>query len=365
MSNDFSRTRQAIQVGIDKGWHTGVQLYVSQGQQLLINVGIGTARDDEPLTADMLTLWLSAGKPLLAVAIAGLYEAGRIDIQLPVAHYIPEFGEQNKETITVAQLLSHSSGLPVLPYKLDQDSWDEKLETIFDLTIDDPQQVGNGAAYQPWASWLLLAEMLQRVTGEQFSAYLHENICLPLGMTRTWTSMPDDIFDDHKQQIVPLLFRTQGEMVLTPWHTKKGCTTPMPGGNYRGPASDLGLFYEALLAAHKPGGDSILQPDTVRQFTSRHRTGQHDETMQHIVDFGWGFLVDGNRYGVETVPYGYGQYCSPNTFGHGGSQSSIGFADPDHELAVVVVANGMPGEPRHQQRNRAINNAIYEDLGLT
>ncbi|HBL43542.1 MAG TPA: serine hydrolase, partial [Planctomycetaceae bacterium] len=52
------------------------------------------------------------------------------------------------------------------------------------------------------------------------------------------------------------------------------------------------------------------------------------------------------------------------SFGHGGSQSSIAFADPERELVVAVVANGRPGEPRHQRRAREINEAIYEDLRL-
>jgi len=70
------------------------------------------------------------------------------------------------------------------------------------------------------------------------------------------------------------------------------------------------------------------------------------------------------RYGPDTVPYGYGPHCSPRTFGHGGSQCSIGFCDPEHCLVVAWVCNGRCGEGRHQRRNRAINTAIYEDLGL-
>jgi CubicO group peptidase (beta-lactamase class C family) len=64
------------------------------------------------------------------------------------------------------------------------------------------------------------------------------------------------------------------------------------------------------------------------------------------------------------MPYGYGRKASPNTFGHSGNQSSCAFADPVHRLAVAWLTNGMPGERRSQQRQRAINNAIYEDLGL-
>ena len=62
------------------------------------------------------------------------------------------------------------------------------------------------------------------------------------------------------------------------------------------------------------------------------------------MDWGLGTIIDSNRYGVDTVPYGYGKHSSPTTFGHGGSQSSVGFADPERKLVVAVVFNGMPGE---------------------
>ena len=48
--------------------------------------------------------------------------------------------------------------------------------------------------------------------------------------------------------------------------------------------------------------------------------------------------------GAETVPYGFGRFCSEGTFGHGGAQSSIGFADPKHDLVVAWVANVRAGE---------------------
>ena len=89
-----------------------------------------------------------------------------------------------------------------------------------------------------------------------------------------------------------------------------------------------------------------------------------DQTFQHKVDWGYGIIVNSNQYGAETVPYGFGRHASENTFGHGGAQSSVGFADPQHQLVVAAVANGCPGEELHNERFRELNSAIYEDLGL-
>ena len=96
-----------------------------------------------------------------------------------------------------------------------------------------------------------------------------------------------------------------------------------------------------------------------------HRVGLLDESFRHVIDWGLGFVRDSNRYGTDTVPYGFGRHCSTRTFGHGGSQCCVGFADPEHSLAVGLAVNGRPGEDRHQARFRGALTALYEDLQLT
>jgi CubicO group peptidase (beta-lactamase class C family) len=127
---------------------------------------------------------------------------------------------------------------------------------------------------------------------------------------------------------------------------------------------ELGRFYEMLLAGGSLNGVRILSPQTVEAMTARHRVGQFDRTVNHLLDWGLGFLINSAQYGVETVPYGYGPFASPRTFGHGGNQSSAGFCDPENQLVVSVVFNGMPGEAAHQDRIRRVLRAVYEDLGL-
>jgi len=51
------------------------------------------------------------------------------------------------------------------------------------------------------------------------------------------------------------------------------------------------------------------------------------------------------------------------TFGHGGKESSTGFADPERGLAVALVFNGKPGEPKHDRRLKQVLGAVYEAVG--
>lgn len=119
-----------------------------------------------------------------------------------------------------------------------------------------------------------------------------------------------------------------------------------------------------LLAGGQGDGRQIVKPETIDLFTRPHRVGLFDETFLHKMNFGYGFIVNSNRYGVETVPYGYGRHASEGTYGHSGAQSSCAFADPENGLVAAWVTNGTPGERPHQKRHREINNAIYEYLGL-
>jgi CubicO group peptidase (beta-lactamase class C family) len=80
-----------------------------------------------------------------------------------------------------------------------------------------------------------------------------------------------------------------------------------------------------------------------------------DETFGIVLDWGLGLAVD---------TFAMGRHCSRRTFGHGGHQSSVAFRDPDSDVVVAVVCNGMPGLARHNARLDAISTAVYVDLGL-
>src|SRR5439155_17358774 len=95
------RTIAAIERGIAQGLHIGAQLYVSRRGQVVADVALGEARRGVPMRTDTLMLWLSAGKPVTAVAVAQQRERGRLDWDDHVARHIPEFAAGGKETITI------------------------------------------------------------------------------------------------------------------------------------------------------------------------------------------------------------------------------------------------------------------------
>jgi len=113
----------------------------------------------------------------------------------------------------------------------------------------------------------------------------------------------------------------------------------------------LAKLYESLLGF----GPQVLAEQTIEAITAHHRVGLFDQTFGVVLDWGLGLGIDHGSMG---------RHCSPRAFGHGGAMSSMAFADPEHGVAVAIQCNGMPTSGDHYRRFKAINDAVFEDLGI-
>lgn len=363
----FSRTMAILEEGLSRGQHLGVQMYVSRQGRALLDLALGEAREGVAMRNDTINVWFSSGKPLTAVAVGRLWESGGLDLDRPVSGWIPEFGVGGKGGISVRHLLNHTAGFrgaDRVPHHL---PWDESIRAICGTPAEPDWEPGRRAGYQLFSSWSILGELVRRIEGRSIDRYVAEEVFRPLGMRDCWLGLPPDQFAGYGDRMGCMHFVTQGRLRPHPvWNESEVAAVVRPGGSARGPIRSLGAFYEGLMGwGEGRVGGQVLRPETRLEMTLPSRGGLFDETFRHHLDWGLGFGVSSNRYGAETVPYGFGPHASDGAFGHGGSQSSVGFADPASELVVAWVCNGMIGEEAHQSRARRINAAIYEDLGLT
>lgn len=359
------RTQEGIEAGIREGLHLGAQIYVSLRGEAVADAALGENRPGEPLTRGHLMVWLSSTKPVTAVAIAQLWERGRLELDEPVAQHIPEFAANGKEGITLRHLLTHTGGIRRLDTGWPQLSWDEIVAKICAMKPEPRWVPGEKAGYHHASSWFILGEVVQRLGGRPFSVYIREEIFEPLGMADSWIGMPRERFLAYAERgRLGAMWSTEGsEPAEHGWTTEARCVNPSPGGNGFGPMRKLGRFYEMLLTRGMLNGRRILSPQTIEAFTAPQRVGMTDATFKHVLDWGLGFIINSARYGAETVPYGYGHRASPRTFGHSGYRSSVSFGDPESGLAVALAFNGTPSNEAHERRVRAVLDAVYEDLG--
>jgi CubicO group peptidase (beta-lactamase class C family) len=364
---DLSGTLAALESGRAAGLHLGAQLYASLRGEVVADLALGENAPGEPLSRDHLLVWLSSTKPVTAVCVALVWERGLLDLDDPLARHLPEFAAHGKERITIRHLLTHTAGIRMLDTGWPAAPWEELIARIAGSKPEPRWPPGARAGYHLASSWFLLGELVHRVDGRPFERFVREEVLEPAGMADSWIGMPAERLAGYEAAgRLGYLYNTEGAPPRRHgWTAPERLTKPHPGGNGYGPIRELGRFYEMLLGRGiGRTGRRILTPQTVEAATARHRVGMIDQTFRHEIDWGLGFILDSKRHGVETVPYGYGRLCSPRTFGHSGYRSSVGFADPEHGLAVALVWNGTPSNDAHEGRVRACLDALYRDLGL-
>ena len=362
----------ALDRGIADGLHLGWQLYVSLDGRVLADTAGGLARPGTAMAVDTSMVWFSATKAVTSVAAAQQWQRGRFDLDDPVALHVPEFKAKGKDRITVRHLFTHTAGIRfadidrssaggLLPspdgYSPFVSSWDERFGRIVDAEVEQGWVPGRKAGYHPFSGMFMLADIVQRLDGRPVPQYVREEIFEPLGRHDSWVGMPAERFHAYGDRIGVLHLVRPGRdpMPFPRIDTEEGCVACVPGGAGRGPIRELARLYEAMLGKGQRGDVRILDTVTAEAMVARHRVGMHDETFGIALDWGLGFIIDSVNYG---------RHCSPRAFGHGGGQSSVGFADPEHALVVAVVMNGLPGPQAHYRRLSEVTAAIYEDAGL-
>lgn len=364
-----------IAEGIAQNLHLGAQVCVSRGGEVVEELAIGKTLGEQDLATASIALWMSSGKPVTAVAVLQLVEQGEIELDDPVAAFLPTFAANGKERVTVRHLLTHTGGFRNARFKFPNDDWDAIIAAICEAPIEAGWEPGEMGGYHTQTSWFILGELVRLVDGRPIDRYARDNIFEPLGMLDTWMGMPPEVYRGYEQAgRIMAMPNTYGEVPLSaPMTGFDWSTRPRPGGNCMGPIRELVMFYEMLLGGGERRGVRVLEPQTVSLMTSRQRAGMVDQTFKQVVDWGLGVSINsahhapsatGGKPAWHRIPYGYGPDATRETFGHGGAQSSIAFADPVHDLAVGIVFNGMPGEAKHHARMNAVLEELYGDLGL-
>lgn len=343
------------------GWHEGAQCYVSVAGEVLLDAAVGTSDGERPLLTDDLMSWYSSGKPLTTTAILRLWERGLLGLDDPVAEYVEGWGA-GKERCTLRQVLVHTGGFTMSGRAelFDRDiSYAEAIARIAAHPVE--WEPGTAAAYHPTSGWKVLGAVVEAVDGRPIDRYLREEIFDPLGLANCRLGVSPAEQAQLADRLVPVHWRGHTMPVLDrdgslrmaayrvdeihnePWHIAK----VEPGGGARGPARELGRFYESLLGFGAP----LLEVGTVELMGAVHRYGMNDALFGRSLPWGLGVQV--------AFTGGTGR----RAFGHGGMASSRAFADPEVGLVVSLVTNGLADYFSNEQRLFEITDAVYTALG--
>jgi CubicO group peptidase (beta-lactamase class C family) len=194
-ASDFAAIDAYIETQMGELRIPGLALAIVEGDQIVHLKGFGVAGPDGRLVTPQIPFQInSLGKPMTAVAIMQLVEAGKLDLDAPVQRYLPAFrvaDEAASAQITIRHLLYHTSGLPTIAgigYALSGDGRPDALEAqVRELrSVQLSQPVGQAYEYSN-AGYMVLGLLVQQISGQSYEAYMHQHIFAPLEMRQTFT----------------------------------------------------------------------------------------------------------------------------------------------------------------------------------
>ncbi len=206
MESDFAVIDSYIQQQMQKDHIPGVSLAITAQDQIVHLRGFGVADPSgRPMTAQTPMLLGSLSKSFTALGIMQLVEAGQVDLNTPVQHYLPWFSvgpppiladeEEVASVITIRQLLNQVSGFSRRTGEkmvTDGDTSDTALESnVRALRLEHlDRAVGSSFEYSN-ANYVVLGMVIQAVSGQSYEAYVQEHIFKPLEMKNSFTSQAE------------------------------------------------------------------------------------------------------------------------------------------------------------------------------
>lgn len=365
---------------IRAGAMTGCQVAVAKDGQIVIEKGYGRIDSDKnsaKVTTE--TLFDLASMTKTNATLAGLmktYDEGLLDLDAPIAEYIPELDSTAKAQITPRQLLFHESGMPpvinifrfALGPTADTDGENEDCDTRFrndifstkqsdkfpyqvahDLYISDDgiDELVERIHKAPLRSkdyeysdlnFMLLKEIQENLTGVALDQWIDTEIYAPLGAWHTLYN-PLEKFTLNEIAATENDRRFRHQKIHGTVHDEMAACMGGVSGNAGlfSTAGDVAKLCQMWLNDGAYGGEQLIKPATARLFTSTHsRSGLR----------GLGFDMLRRNRGMDS------QRASTNAYGHTGFTGTCFWVDPDRNLIIVFLSNRVNPTRNNSEWNR-------------
>lgn len=301
----------------------------------------------DPLREDAIFLVASITKPVVVLGVLKLLEAGELLLCDRVKRFIPEFGCAGKHGITIRHLMTHTSGLPdMLPNNRELRSANaplsEFVKQICQLTPDESP--GRIVQYQS-TGIAILAEVIQRITGQTCAGFLKKSLFEPLEMNDTSLGVPGEWTAGGQPKIDRITeIRIPEELNIEPhwdWNSAYWRSFGAPWGGLFTTPSDLGKLVTMLQQQGRYQQQQILASRTVDEATRNQLceiSGLSEGARQGKAwGLGWQIVTAANS------DY-YGDLLSTTAYGHGGATGTVMWIDPQLQASAIILTT-QPQEP--------------------
>jgi uncharacterized protein YbbC (DUF1343 family)/CubicO group peptidase (beta-lactamase class C family) len=325
-SGRLAKIDEAVLASVERGETPGAAVLVARQGRVVYRKAFGdraTSPAREPMTSDTVFDLASLTKVIAtATSIMILVERGKVSLADPVTLYIPEFGKNGKDRVTVEQLMTHRAGLPP----------DNEIADYVGASVDPLKMIYElQPSYEPGSrfvysdvGYIVAAEIVRRASGKRLDEFARENIFEPLGMKDTGylpagRTPPRRIAPTETREGRPM----RGE-VHDPRSYEMGGVAGHAG--LFSTADDVAVFCQMILNKGEYGGARILAPYTVERMVSAHSL-----PTSQMRGIGWDVNTSFSSNRGDLFPVG--------TFGHTGFTGTSVWLDPASQSFVVLLTN--------------------------
>jgi beta-N-acetylhexosaminidase len=384
----LERVDEVVNAAIADHASPGVALAIGRNGRIVKMRGYGNVdyRAGFPSVNDSTMYDLASLTKVVATTNAAmmLYDEGRLDLDAPIARYLPEWQPSEpcpqigvtampapaadggcrgfsaeKARATVRQLLTHSAGLRAWsPLYASAHGRAQYIEGIAALPLE--YAPGTNMIYSD-LSMILMQAIVERIAGEPLDVFMQKRLFGPMGMRDTrFNPMrapgePDSLGclagvmpnEAVLARIAPTEIRSNGQQIYGTVHDDNACAIGGVSGHAGlfSSARDLAALAEMLMDGGFYAGQRFIRPSTVDLFTTRQ-----DERSSRAL--GW----DTPAFGASN-----GDYFSEHSFGHTGFTGTSIWVDKDKQLFVVLLTNRVnpgQGNEKHLALRRAVQDAV-------
>lgn len=323
-----------------------------------------------PYDDSTLQVLFSTSKGIVALAVAKCVQQGLLSYDEPVALFWPEFAEAGKEAITVAEVMSHQSGLYCLDAPV---TFDEALDwnAITRRLAASSRQTSNGHGYHALTWGWLAGELVRRVDGRDIGTFVAEELASPVG-GECWFGLPERF----ESRVAPLnmgwerrpesngvggspdsllsrVLSLNGALAVKGGFNRRDVrAVAIPAANGVSDARTVATIYSASFTETQTsvGSVKLLDDETRLQATRRVTPlGERDDVLRLETSFAMGFMTPS-----VIVPF-----TGESSYGHPGAGGSLGFADPSRGIAFAYVMNRMGDMLIGDDRAARLAAAVY------
>jgi len=327
---------------IERGELVGVVVLVARRGRIVLHEALGWRDKEQGLPMERNTLFRMASntKPLVATGIAKLIEQGRLEYTDLVRTHIPEWDNYRAGFITVGQLLSHSSGLRISSLFL------QPLAANTTLQKEAARFGSVGASVPPGETYSYsnpgyntLAALVEIGSGQLLEDYLKDIAYRPLGMADSYNHQAGHKLDGKLNRMGAVYYERGSNGEWEPGGTPGGPVAypfARGSGGMISTTWDYAVFCQMFLNGGIYNGVRILEPETVELMTS----------PEIQVSGGGG--------------YGYGWRITDGIYGHGGSDGTNAWVDPERGIIGLVFTQTPSGRVSLDRFRQLVNLSIEE-----